>query len=413
MPRQAVITGLGIVSPIGTGIAKFWEAALAGRSGTGRPTLFDASNLPAECQIVGEVRDFNPLDWMSPQAARMAGRFSQFAVASSKMARTDSRLDEADIPADRLRVSIGSVMSGHADLGEPTFQAFLRGEPVWPWLSNEYSAHAATSHVAIAAGARGPTMTFATACAAGLDAISWAAECVYQSAATAVIAGATETPLSPYLLSVFHSVGVLSRWAGHPEHASRPFDKLRSGLVLAEGSAAIIVEEKDHALARGAKPYANILGYASATEASHLRKVDETGEVAALAMKKALDCAKISPREIDCIVAHGNSMQDYDAAETAAIRRTFGRHAWNVPVSSLKSMCGQALGAGSAMQVVLSCLSIRDSVIAPTINYTVPDPLCDLDYVTEGARVARLRRILVHAHSLGGSHVALVLGSPD
>jgi 3-oxoacyl-[acyl-carrier-protein] synthase II len=413
MPRQAVITGLGIVSPIGTGVEKFWEAARAGRSGIGRPTLFDASGLPSECQIVGEVRDFNPLDWMSPGAARMAGRFSQFAVAAAKMARTDSYLDEAGISPDRLRVSIGSVMSGQTDLGEPTFQGFLRGETVWPWTSNEYSAHAATSHVAIAAGARGQAMTLATACAAGLDSISWAADCVTRSSATAVIAGATETPLSPYILSVFHSVGVLSRWKGQPEQASRPFDRLRSGLVLAEGAAAVIVEDREYALARGVKPYAEILGYASVTEGAHLRKVDETGEVGALAMQAALNNAGVFADEVDLIVAHGNSMQDYDVAETAAIKRTFGSRAWNVPISSLKSMCGQALGASSAMQVVLSCLAFRDAIVSPTINHSVRDERCDLDYVTDGARVARLRRILIHAHSLGGSHVALVLGSPD
>ncbi|MBI4637111.1 MAG: beta-ketoacyl-[acyl-carrier-protein] synthase family protein [Candidatus Rokubacteria bacterium] len=413
MKRNAVITGLGIVSPIGVGVDQFWEAAKAGRSGIGRPTLFDASKLPPDCQIVGEVTDFDPRDWMPGHTARMAGRFSQFAVAAAKMARADSRLDTAQLPSDQLKISIGTAMNGQIDLGELTFEAFLRGEDVLPWTCLEYPAHAATSHVAMAAGARGQTATFASACAAGLDAIGWAADEVRVGQATAVFAGATETPLSEYSLMLFRSVGVLCKWQGLPQEASRPFDRLRTGLVLAEGAAILTVEEEEHARARGADIYARILSSASATEGTHLRKVDDTGEAIARAMTMALQRAQLSPGEIDFICAHGNSMEDYDAAETAGIKRVFGRHAWNVPASSLKSMCGQALAASSAMQVVASCLTLRDQIVPPTINYQVPDPACDLDYVPNSSRAARVRTILIHAHSLGGSHVAMILAAPD
>jgi 3-oxoacyl-[acyl-carrier-protein] synthase II len=412
MKRQPVITGLGIVSPIGIGIDKFWAAALAGRSGIGRPTLFDASKLPAECQIVGEARSFNPLDWMPSQTARMAGRFSQFGIAAAKMARSDSRLDTARIPQERLKVSVGTSMNGQVDLGETTFAAFLKGRPVSPWTTNEYPAHAATSHIAIDAGAHAQTTTFSTACAAGLDAIGWAQTEVRRGEAVAAIAGGTEAPLSAYSLTLFHSVGVLSKWTGPPEEASRPFDQWRSGLVLAEGAALAVLEDEECARARGASIYARVLSFASTSEGAHLRKVDESGEAVASAIAMALDQAELNARDLDFVCAHGNSMPDYDVAETAGIKRALRGHAWNIPISSLKSMCGQALAASSAMQVVTACLAIRDDIVPPTINYRVPDPRCDLDYVPNTSRTTRVRNALIHAHSLGGSHVAMILGAP-
>jgi 3-oxoacyl-[acyl-carrier-protein] synthase II len=413
MKRQPVITGLGIVSPIGVGVEKFWAAALAGRSGIGTPTLFDASKLPPDCGIVAEVRAFNPLEWMPAQAARTAGRFSQFGIAAARMAREDCNLDSAGISPEDIQVAIGTSIGGHVDLGEPSHATFLKGKPLAYWTTLEYPTHAATSHIAIDAESRGQTVTFSTACAAGLDAIGWAQETIRRGNAKAAIAGGTETPLSAHSLMLFHSVGVLSKWPGAPEEASRPFDQLRSGLVLAEGAAVVIVEDEERARARGAQIYARILSFASTNEGAHLRKVNENGEAVANAITMALYQARLEAREIDFICAHGNSMQDYDAAETAGIKKVFRAHAWNVPVSSLKSMCGQALAASSAMQVVASCLAIRDGIVPPTINYSVPDPKCDLDYVPNVARTTRVRNSLIHAHSLGGSHVTMVLGSPD
>jgi len=413
MKRQPVITGLGIVSPIGVGIQEFWASALAGRSGISTPTLFDGSKLPPDCRMVGEVRDFNPLDWMPGRIARVAGRFSQFALAAAKMAREDSGLDVAELPGERLKVAIGTSLNGQIDVCQPNFQAFTEGGQIWPWAALEYPAHAATSHVAIDAKALGQTTTFATACAAGLDAVGWAADEVRNGNATAVLAGATETPLSEFILMVFHSVGVLSKWQGPPEEASRPFDLLRAGLVLAEGAAVVSVESEQDARARQATIYARILGIASANEGAHLRKVDESGEAVSRAIAGALRSADLRPHDVDFICAHGNAMQDYDAAETAGIKRVFGHHAWNVPVSSAKSMCGQALAASSAIQVVTACLALRHQIVPPTINYRIPDPSCDLDYVPNVARPTRVRNALIHAHSLGGSHVAMVLGTPD
>jgi len=413
MKHQPVITGLGIVSPIGIGVEKFWEAALAGRSGIGRPTLFDGSKLPPECRIVGEVKNFNPLEWMPAREVKTTARFSQFAVAAAQMARADSRLDSAGLPTERVKVAVGTSINGYIDVAQPNYESFLRGGPIVPWGALEFPAHAATAHVAIRAGATGQTTTFATACAAGLDAVGWAAEQITAGNATAVIAGAAEAPLSEFMLRVFHSVGVLSKWQGPAEEASRPFDMLRSGLVLAEGAAVLTVEPEELAKARTAPTYARILGAGSANEGAHLRKVDETGHSIASAIEGALRQADLTPRDIDLICAHGNSMQDYDMAETAGIKRVFGSHAWNMPVTSPKSMCGQALAASSAMQLVVACLALRHQVVPPTINYEMPDPRCDLDYVPNLYRTARVRTVLVHSHSLGGAHFAMILGTPD
>lgn len=409
MARSAVITGLGIVSPIGIGIDRFWSAAVAGRSGLGRPTLFDAKNLPEECHIVGEVKTFEPRDWMPGATYRMAGRFSQFAIASAKMARTDSGFDFANASADDVKVVVGTSMNGLADVHQPNFKGFLQGQEITPWASIEYAAHAATNHVATASSVSGQTMTIATACAAGLDAVAWAADEVRRGTAKAAIAVGTETPLSECTISACQAAGVLAKWNGPPDQASRPFDRLRSGLVLAEGSAAIVIEEESFAERRGAHIYARVLGSAGTSDGGNLRKIDPQGEAGAAAMRLAIKRSSMDADAIDYICAHGNSMVDYDAAETSAIKSAFGRGAWNIPVSSLKSMCGQALGASGAMQVVATCLALRDGLIPPTINFTEPDPKCDLDYVPNRARSSRVRSALIHAQSIGGTHVALVL----
>jgi 3-oxoacyl-[acyl-carrier-protein] synthase II len=410
---QPVITGLGIVAPIGIGASAFWESAAAGKSGIGWLTQYDASGLPRPCQIAGEVRDFVSRDWMGGIAGRMAGRFSQFAVATCRMAVVEAGLHEAAIPPERIKVSIGSSMSGAVHIQEPTFSAFLHGEKVVPWTVLEYSVHAATSHVGAEVGALGHPTSFATACCAGLDAVAWAADQIGRGDAAAVIAGATETPLSPYVLTAFHSSGTLSMWEGAPEEASRPFERRRSGLVLAEGAATVVVEDYINARARGAPIYARILGFGSCSEGGELRTVDESGEAGGRAMAMAIRDASLSPGDIDYICAHGNSMINYDVAETAAIKLALGRQAGNVPVSSIKSMCGHALGAAGAMQVVTVCLAMKHGTVPPTINYEERDPRCDLDYVPNVARRIRIKHALIHGHSIGGTHMALVLGTPD
>jgi 3-oxoacyl-[acyl-carrier-protein] synthase II len=412
MKRRAVITGLGIVSPIGVGVERFWASARAGRSGIGTPTLFDASKLPRECQIVGEVTDFDVKQWMPGAAGRMAGRFSQFAVAAAKMARDDAKLESAEIPPERILVSLGTSMSGLVEATESVAR-FLHSDVIPPWMVLEYPAHAAASHVAMTTHGQGQVAAFGTACVAGLDSIAWAAEKIWRGEATAVVAGAAETPLSPVSLEAFRSLGALSRWQGPPSEASRPFEKLRSGLVLAEGAGMVVVEDEEHARARNAKLYARVLATASLTEARHMREVDPTGDSVARILRLLLHQADLSPQDIDYFCAHGNSLLDYDAAETAGIKRALGKQASCIPVSSIKSMCGQALAASGAMQTIASCLAIRDHLVPPTINYHYPDPNCDLDYVPNHSRAARVHIVAIHAQSIGGSHSALLLGRAD
>ena len=405
------------MSPIGIGHAAFWNAACLGRSGLGRPS-FPVDGLPEALRVVGEVRDFVPQQWLPAPAARAASRFSQFAVAAANMARADAGVgvaedDRGPFAPDAFKVAIGTCMNGQADLGEASHAAFVSGQSLRPIAALEYPGHTSTSRVAHAAGARGQAITFATACAAGLDAVAWAAEEVRAGRAQAALAGGSESPLSAYALTLFRTVGVLAQWDGDPREASRPFDRLRSGLVLAEGAGVVLIESAESARRRGVTPYARVLGFGAANESTRLHTVDPTGTAMARAVEAALREARLGPGDVDYVCAHGNSMPDFDAAETAGLKRALGRHVWNVPVSSIKSMCGQALAASSGIQVVAACLALRHGVIPPTANYRFPDPACDLDYVAGTARRARVRTVLVHAHSLGGAHLALVLGRED
>ena len=348
---------------------------------------------------------------MRSAEAKQAGRFSQFAMAATSLAVKDSDLSIGELPPERVQVSLGTSMSGLVDVHESSFAAFLQHEDVVPWTVLEFPAHAATSHVAIQAGARGRTMSVATACAAGLDAIAEGARSVARGDATVVIAGGAETPLSPYALTAFHNVGVLAKWDGPPSEACRPFEKHRSGLVLGEGAAVVILENGAHARARRAKIYARVLGSDSAAEGLHLRKVDLVGATLTRVIQSALRKSDLGPDDIDYIGAHGNGMVDYDVAETAGIKAAFGRRAYSIPVSSLKGMCGQALAASGPMQVVAACLAIRDHQVPPTINYQDRDPKCDLDYVPNRSRSVRANNVLIHAHSMGGSHTAIIVSS--
>jgi 3-oxoacyl-[acyl-carrier-protein] synthase II len=358
------------------------------------------------------VKDFRVNDWMGGMHGRMAGRFTHFAVAATKMAVHDAAFKAYPARPDRLKVAFGSSVNGLQDIFETSFTAYLRKEPIQPWLMPEFPVHAATSHISAETGARGHPTSFSSACCAGLDAIGWGAHQIAEDAADAVIAGASDAPLSKHILLTFHASGTLSQWRGAPSKASRPFDADRSGLVLAEGAASLILEEESQARSRGATPYARILGFGSASEGGELRTVEATGHAAARAMTMALDDAELDPIDVDYICAHGNSMVNYDAAETAAIKLAFGSRAASVPISSIKSMCGHALGAAGAIQTVAGCLVLRDSILFPTINCERQDPACDLDYVPLRARRARVRHVLIHSHSIGGTHLALILGLP-
>ncbi len=407
MTRLPVITGLGVVSPLGVGIESFWAALRDGRSAIARLSSATLSSAP-ECRIAAEVHDFKATNWMEPRLVKNTGRFSQFAVAAARMAAIDSGLQLTAMSPDRVTVSVGTSMSGVTDVLLPHAETILAGETTPPWGAREYPGHAATAHVAHAIGAAGSWATISTACGAGMDSIAWAAERIEAGLADVVIAGGTETPLSPVTLEAFRLFGLLSRWSGDPAGASRPFDRFRTGLVVGEGAAAVVVEEECSARARGARIYARISAAASAAEitAGHL---EMSGATLARCILETLRRGRRRPEDLDYISAHGAGIPSQDVAETAGIKAALGNRAYSVPVSSIKSMCGQAFAATSATQVVAACLSLVNGIVTPTINYDEPDPLCDLDYVPNIARTARLRTALVHARSMGGSHTTMLL----
>jgi 3-oxoacyl-[acyl-carrier-protein] synthase II len=407
-----VITGLGCVTPAGTGVKAFWHGLRHGIPGIGRVTQFDPSPYP--CQVAAEVTDFDAREFMSPKGAVTMGRFAQFGVAAARMALDDAGLGSPSL-GGRLAVCFGSSANA-VDYIQGGIERFthegMRG--ISPSGILESAGHAVTGHVSVELGLKGQTMTLASGCATGIDVVQWGYQQIKAGLLRGVLAGAAEAPITTYTLAAFCSLGVLSRWPGPPAQALRPFDVAHDGLVLGEGSGAFVLEELDHARARGAPLYAEVLGFGSASEAVHFVAVDPVGGALQAAMRSALRTARLGPRDIDHINAHGNGLPDYDRAETAAYRGVFGAHAYNIPVSSIKPITGQSLAAAGALQVVASCFALQEQFVPPTLNHDFPDPDCDLDYVPIHGRRARLERVMISAHGFGGTHSALVLGrAPD
>lgn len=410
--RRVVITGLGVVSPVGIGKEAFWKSLVQGRSGIDRITAFDPADFPS--QIAGEVKGFVPEDYISSKQAGRMSRFSQFAVAAAKMAVADAGL-EIEPEAKRIGVCFGTSIAGGGKLFEQDYQRFLFKGPegLHPFTASEFSAHASTSHVCIELAVEGPSMTIATACATGLDVLGWGCSQICEGRADVIIAGSSEAPLFPTSFSALCASSNLSKRNDTPWKASRPYDFCRDGIVVSEGSAAVILEELPHALDRKAEIYAQLLGFGNTSEGIHMRESDVSGRSLAKAIKVALADAGIDKSGIDYINAHGNSLPDYDIAETNAFKMVFDKKAYNIPISSIKSMAGQSFAASGTWQVLSSCLAIQNSIIPPTINYEFPDPQCDLDYVPNKARSARVNNVLMNAHSLGGMHSVLILGKLD
>ncbi|MGH7265055.1 MAG: beta-ketoacyl-[acyl-carrier-protein] synthase family protein [Candidatus Rokuibacteriota bacterium] len=409
--RRVVITGLGAVTPVGVGTKAFWQALRDGVPGIDRVTLFDASPYP--CQVAAEVKSFEAREFMSPKASVTMSRFSRFAVAAARMAYDDAGMTFAS--ASRFAVCFGSSANAVWEIESGIEQFFQQGSrSISPSIMLESAGHAVAGHVSVELGMKGQTITLASGCSTGVDVVQWAYEQIKSGLVSGVLAGATEAPLAPYTQAAFCSLGVLSRWKGPPAQSLRPFDSLSDGLVLGEGAASYILEDLDHARRRGARIYAEILGFGSASEGMHLRTVDPKGTALQGAARAALRMAKLDPTEIDCINAHGNGLPDYDRAETAAYRAVFGRHVYSLPVSSIKPITGQSLAAASGLQVVAGCFTLDEQFVPPTLNHEFPHPECDLDYVPNQGRGARVNRLLIAAHAFGGTHSALVLGrSPD
>jgi 3-oxoacyl-[acyl-carrier-protein] synthase II len=406
--RRVVVTGLGIVSPLGTGLEKNWEAAVAGRSGIRKITRF--SNIEAYgSRIAGEVPDFRAEDFIEPKEIKKMDLFIQYAVAAAAMAMEDSHLQIAPDIAPQVGVIIGVGLCG-IDTIEATKQALLDGGPrkISPFFIPKVISNLAPGHVAIRHGAKGVNWTPTSACASGTHAIGEAFHLIRRGLQDAVIAGGAEAAITPLGVGGFSAMKALSTRNDEPERASRPFDKERDGFVIAEGSGVLILEERERALQRGAKIYAEVIGYGANGDAHHMTAPAPEGEGAARCMNLALRDAGIAPTDVDYINAHGTSTEYNDANETLAIKRVFGEHACKLAVSSTKSMTGHLLGAAGAVEGIYSVLTLHRQMIPPTINYENPDPECDLDYVPNQARKADVRVALSNSFGFGGTNACVV-----
>ena len=410
--RRVVVTGLGVVAPNGIGKDVFWTSLVAGKSGIGPITLFDASKYP--CRIAAEISNFRPQTFMLPARVKHRGRFSQLAVAAAKLALQDSGLDLKKVRADRVRIAMGTSMAGFGDVGDTVQAGFAKAgfEGIPTVSALEIAAHAPVAHVSTELGLKGQALTLGSACTTGIDAIAWAATQIADGYADVALAGATDAPLAELSYASLSALGILTKYVGQPSKASRPYDLHRDGMVLGEGAAVVVLEERDTAISRGGTLYAEVLGYGCGNEGGYGPRTDTAENALSDAIGTALGGAGLLGQDIDHINAHGNGLPDYDLVETRAFKQALGAHAYNIPINSIKSMIGHAMGAASAIQVAAACLTIKHGIIPPTVNLDTPDPECDLDYVPLKARVARVRRVLLNAHAMGGTHSVMILGAP-
>jgi 3-oxoacyl-[acyl-carrier-protein] synthase II len=408
--RRVVITGLGVVSPIGIGKDAFWKNLIAGKSGVDYITAFDASTYP--CRVAAEVKDFNPVDFMQPRKAKQMARFSQFAVAATRLAIEDAKLSISRALSPRVAIAFGSSVNGGGDIASEALETLHRDgvEAIKPWAALEYPSHAASSYLAIEFGIRGPAISVSSNCCTGLDAIHTGFSLIARGEANVVVVGSSDAPIFPLPFGAFCALGALTKRNTTPDKSSRPYDALRDGIVIAEGAATLILEDLEYAQDRGAFAYAEVLGHGAASEAISMRKGDLSGKSMAEAISTAIKHSGLSPLDIDHVNAHGSSLPDYDICDSNSFKEALGNHAFNIPITSIKSMIGQPISAAGTMQATASCLAIQHQIVPPTINQEVSDPSCDLDYVPNTARVARVKYVLMNGHSFGGSVVAMVVG---
>ena len=406
--NRVVITGMGVVTPVGNNTSVFWENICNGKSGVDRITLFDSSDF--DSKIAGQIRDFDASMYLGQKDARRMDRFAQLAVASSKMALDDSGLDLDKENKDRIGVIIGSGIGGLKVI-EDQHNILMKKGPsrVSPFLIPMLIIDMASGQVAIQFGLKGPNFAIATACASGSHAIGEAFRIIQRGEADMMVAGGTETAITPLGLAGFCKMKALSTRNEEPERASRPFDKDRDGFVMGEGAGILFLEDLDHAKKRGAVIYAELAGFGMTADAYHITSPSPEGEGAAQAMKLAMADASLNPEDINYINAHGTSTPFNDRCETKAIKAVFGRYAKKIPVSSTKSMTGHLLGASGGVELVASVLSINHGIITPTINYENPDTECDLDYVPNIARKCKVRCAMSNSFGFGGHNSVLVV----
>lgn len=408
MFRRVVITGMGAITPVGNDVAQTWESLKAGRSGIARITLFDPSDMAT--QFAGEVKNFDPAERFGHKEARRMDRVTQFAMEACSQAVTSSRLLENGIDRDRIGVIIGSGVGGVGTLLEQYDVLKSRGpRRVSPFLIPMMLPDTSAAQIAIEYRLRGPNMAIITACATGTNAIGEAFEMVTRGAADAILAGGSEAGILPITIAGFNMMGALSTRNDDPAGACRPFDANRDGFVISEGAVVLVIESLEHAQARGATIHAEIVGYGTSVDANHMAAPLETGDGARLAMQNALDRAGLAPEAIDYLNAHGTSTRLNDVAETRAVKTILGERAYDVAVSSTKSMTGHLLGGAGALEALICVNVLEDGIIPPTINYEVPDPDCDLDYVPNEARQTDARVAMSNSFGFGGHNACVIL----
>lgn len=404
--RRVVITGVGLVTPLGTGVEKNWQALIEGRSGISHVTRFDVTDFPT--RIGGEIRDFHPEDFIEKKEIKKMDLFIQYAMAAAKMAMDESGLPITPENEDLVGVIVGVGIAGLSSI-EEYHKVFLetRLKRVSPFFIPKLIANLAPGQISIRYGAKGVNYTPTSACSSGAHAIGEAFRLIRLGEQDAMIAGGSEAALTPLGLGGFIALKAVSSRNDEPERASRPFDRNRDGFVMAEGAGILVLEELEQAKKRGAKIYAEMIGYGANADAHHMTAPSPEGEGAMRCMRLALRSGNIDPLEVDYINAHGTSTPYNDATETLAIKRVFGEHAARLAVSSTKSMTGHLLGAAGGVEGVFSALTLYHQHIPPTINYEEPDPECDLDYVPNTARRANIRVALSNSFGFGGTNACL------
>ena len=408
-PIRVVVTGLGVVSPLGAGLESFWEGLCTGRSGINKITRFDASDLP--CRIAGEIPDFDPKEYMERTEIRRTPRATHLAVGAAKMALLDAKLGEQVPVPERSGVMLGTGIAGIENV-TGSFEIVKKTgyRRLNPFQLPNGLPNMPAAQIAKELRCLGPNNTTTTACAAGTQAVGEGAEYIWRGAADLVLAGGTEAVVNEHAISAFSAMRALATdYNERPHAASRPFDRTRQGFVLAEGSAVLVLENMENAVARGAKIYAEVIGHSSSSDAYHMIAMDTSGSGPERAMRWAIDNAQISTDDIDYINPHGTSTALNDATETKAIKRVFGDLAYDLPISSTKSMTGHAMGATGALEAVACVMVINSGVIPPTINYEYPDPECDLYYVPNKAITRQVDVTLSNSFGLGGQNACLIL----
>ncbi len=409
--RRVVVTGLGVISPIGNDVDIFWRRLVAGESGVGQITRFDTTDY--KVHIAAEVQGFDAEAYIDKRKVRRLDLFSRYAVAAAKNAAADAEFD-AHLEAERTGAVVGSGVGGLQTLHTETDKLLNQGpNRTNPLLVPMMIPNMGAAHVSLELGTKGPLSATCTACAAGSDAIGYAARIIRHGDADVMFAGGSEAPISPVGVSGFAAARALSTRNDDPHGASRPFDANRDGFVVGEGAGTLVLEELEHAQARGAHIYAELAGSGMSSDAFHMTLPDETGESQARAMLLALKEAGLEPSDVDYVNAHGTATGAGDVAETRAIKSALGEHAYEIPISSNKSMIGHCLGAAGAIEAVATVLTIVNSLVPPTINLTDPDPDCDLDYVPLVSRFHKVDVAASNSFGFGGHNVALVFRRYD